>query len=304
MYTSSATPLPKHLWFEPTNVCNARCPLCPTGAGQLSRPQAFLDFGLYQRVVEEVRPDTIHFWNMGEPFLHSQIFEMFRFAADRGVMTQVSTNGFVFYQPENIPKLLDSGLHKLILSLDGIDAQTFNQYRVGVDFSKVIQGLRLLLQQRPFDLEVVWQFIVMRHNEHQVEQAQAIARGLGIPFSLKSVNLDLLPEQADADSHLPNNPQFSRYEKEEETLTLKNQNNPCYFVQTTLMINADGSVTPCAFDPQGLLKLGDVNLQSVAEIWNGEPMQTLRHQLGQERQLLNPCKNCSVGAPKAVSLNL
>jgi radical SAM protein with 4Fe4S-binding SPASM domain len=302
MYTPSTTPLPKHLWFEPTNVCNARCPLCPTGAGQLTRPQAFLDFGLYQRVVEEVCPDTIHFWNMGEPFLHPQIFEMFQFAADRGVMTQVSTNGFVFYQLENISKLLNSGLHKLILSLDGIDAQTFNQYRVGVDFNKVIRGLRLLLQQRPFNLEVVWQFIVMRHNEHQVEQAQAIARGLEIPFSLKSVNLDLLPEQADGDSHLPDNLQFSRYERREETLVLKSQDAPCYFVQTTLMINADGTVTPCAFDPQGLLKLGDANLQSVAEIWNGEPMQTLRHRLSQERHSLSPCKSCSVGASKKLSM--
>ena len=294
--------LPQHLWFEPTNTCNAQCPLCPTGTGQLSRPKAFLDFELYQRVIDEVRPQTVRFWHIGEPFLHPQIFEMFRYAADRGAITYVSTNGFVFYKPENIAKLLDSGLHKLILSLDGVDAETFNQYRVGVDFTKVIQGLRLLLQQRPFALEVIWQFIVMRHNEHQVEQAREIAQRLGIQFQPKTVSLDMLPEQGDPAVYLPTNEQYSRYERQDTVLTLKGGGGSCYFVHTALMINADGRVTPCAFDAQGSLPLGHLETQTVAEIWQGGRMQELRRRLEQERHLLSPCNQCSVGAPKSLSL--
>lgn len=89
--------LPRNLWFEPTNTCNAKCPLCPTGSGQLSCSPACLDIGFYKRVIDEVQPRTVHFWNDGEPFLHPHIFEMFRYAADCGAVTYASTNGFVFY---------------------------------------------------------------------------------------------------------------------------------------------------------------------------------------------------------------
>ncbi len=290
------TPLPTHLWFEPTNTCNAKCPLCPTGAEQLTRPKAFLDFDLYKRIVDEVRPKTIRFWNYGEPFLHPDIFAMFRYAVDRGAITYVSTNGFVFYKPKNIQRLLDSGLHSLMVAIDGIDAATFNQYRVGVDFEKVVMGLQALLARRPFSLEVIWQFIVMKHNQHQIEQARAIAQQLGVKFALKAVSLDMLPETAQPDEHLPENLRYSRYEWQGEMLMLKSGLHSCYFVDATLMINADGSVAPCSFDAQGLLTLGDANTQSIADIWQGQPLQELRRKLQQERQTLNPCNKCAVGS--------
>jgi radical SAM protein with 4Fe4S-binding SPASM domain len=285
-----------HLWFEPTNTCNARCPLCPTGAEQLSRPKAFLDFELYKQIVDEVKPKTVRFWNYGEPFLHSHIFEMFRYAADRGAITYVSTNGLVFYKSENIQRLLDSRLHTLMLAIDGIDAATFNQYRVDVDFTKVLKGLGLLLQQRPFNLEIIWQFIVMRHNEHQVEEARALARQLGIKFALKAVSLDMLPQRADPQEHLPTDLGYSRYEWQDEALVLKGGLHPCYFVDATLMINANGDVCPCCFDAQGLLTLGNAHTQSIQAIWNGEAMRELRRRLQQERQILKPCNQCSVGS--------
>lgn len=288
--------LPTHLWFEPTNTCNAKCPLCPTGIDQLSRPKAFLDFDLYKQIIDEVHPKTVRFWNYGEPFLHPQIFAMFRYAADCGARTYVSTNGFVFYKPENIQKLLDSGLHTLMLAIDGIDADTFNQYRVGVDYPKVIAGLKLLLQHRPFSLEVIWQFIVMRHNEHQVEAARAIARQLGIKFALKAVSLDMLAQRADPDDYLPGDFRYSRYEWQNDDLILKGGQHSCYFVDATLMINADGSVIPCPFDAQGLLELGNAKTQSIREIWNADPLQKLRQHLNHKRQTLNPCNNCSVGS--------
>ena len=246
--------------------------------------------------MDEVHPKAVYFWNYGEPFLHPQIFEMFRYAADQGATTYVSTNGFVFYKPENIARLLDSGLHTLMVAIDGIDAVTFNQYRVGVNFEKVIQGLELLLQQRPFALNVIWQFIVMRHNQHQIEQARAIAQQLGIQFALKAVSLDMVPQRANLAEHLPEDMQYSRYEWQGESLVLKGGLHSCYFVDSTLVINADETVGPCCFDAQGLLTLGNARSQSIAEIWQGQPLQRLRQQLQQARPALKPCNTCSVGS--------
>jgi radical SAM protein with 4Fe4S-binding SPASM domain len=183
-----------------------------------------------------------------------------------------------------------------MLAIDGLDAATFNQYRVGDNFERVVEGLQLLLQQRPFELNVIWQFIVMRHNQHQVEQARSIAQQLGIKFALKAVSLDMLPQRANPDEHLPEDMQHSRYEWQNEALVLKGGLHSCYFVDATLVINADGSVVPCCFDAQGLLTLGNVQSQSIAEIWNGQPIQMLRQQLQQNRQSLKSCNSCSVGS--------
>lgn len=136
----------------------------------------------------------------------------------------------------------------------------------------------------------------MKHNQHQLEQVRAIARQLGVKFTLKAASLDMLPEWADPAAYLPEDSHYSRYTWEEEALVLKGGLHPCYFVDATLMVNADGSVCPCPFDAQGLLTLGNANTQSIADIWTGQSLQTLRQQLQQARQTLKPCDQCSVGS--------
>lgn len=236
-------------------------------------------------------PQTIKFWNYGEPFLHPDIFEMFNFASSKGIHTSVSTNGTALYMGRSVQRLIDSGLHSLTIGLDGTSAPVFNQYRVGIDFDKVMKGLKLLASYPRNQLQIYWQFIVMKHNEHQVEEARVQAQKLRIHFLLKTASLDMLDEQGSL-SYLPQDNSAARYDS---TGKLKGNDGRCSFVNSTLVINADGSVSPCCYDPQNLLNLGNVFKSKVQEIWDGYALQNVRNRLKSERSTISPCNSCSVG---------
>jgi len=116
--------MPSHIWIEPTNRCNARCPLCPTGNGESVRPKSMLPLDTFKSIVDEVYPytESMNLWNIGEPFLNQELFGMIAYASQHKMATRVSTNGFVFYDQSNIERLVDSGLTDLVVSLDGTTA--------------------------------------------------------------------------------------------------------------------------------------------------------------------------------------
>ena len=64
--------------IEPTNECNLRCPLCPTGAGKLKRAKGQMSFELYRRILAELDGslERLMLYNYGEPFLHPRILDM------------------------------------------------------------------------------------------------------------------------------------------------------------------------------------------------------------------------------------
>ena len=289
-------PMPTSIWIEATNTCNARCPLCPTGNGTLGRPKAFFDVGLYQQIVREVRPQRMNFWNFGEPFLHPDIHSMITYAKNMGVKdTWASTNGYAFYDRALIPALVNCGLDLLIVGLDGTDAETFNRYRVNVQFDRLMSNLRWMQATTPFPGKLIWQFIVMQQNQHQLEAARSMAADLGMEFWVKQANLDMLSGQGDA-SWLPDDPSYCRYEETIEGVRVKGGGRgKCFFVENTLIINADGSVVPCCFDAQTELLLGNAKAQSIQDIWAGEPLHELRRRIRSERHLYSPCNRCAVG---------
>src|SRR5438093_6985639 len=81
-------------FIDPVNVCNLRCPLCPTGMQALPREQGLMDLHLYKHSVDEVAPWAyeVTLYNWGEPFLHKNIFEMIKYAADKNLATSISSN--------------------------------------------------------------------------------------------------------------------------------------------------------------------------------------------------------------------
>ena len=272
--------MPEYVMIEPTNACNARCPLCPTGAGQISRPAKMMALDVFKRLVDEIYPyvHSLNLWNLGEPFLNRQAFEMIRYAQEHSVRVKVSTNGWVLYQPENIGQLIDSRLDHLIVSLDGATAETFNQYRVGVDFERVMTGLRLLRDEKTrrhvTHPVVEWQFIVMRHNEHEIEEArQPGARGWRDlqpenrrragqrPITFRT----FFAEQQGTDPLCP--------EKGWHVRVTVERKNDCYLLWHSLVVNADGQVIPCCWDYYDELPLGNANQQTIRQIWNGPQMQ-------------------------------
>lgn len=292
---------PDKLQIEPTNYCNARCPLCPTGASQLTRTKGFMDMNLYKKIIDEVSGKTSHItlWNYGEPFLHTEIFGMIDYTKRKELGISVSTNGYVFYTDEGIKKLAESDLDSLIVSLDGATKEIFSFYRKNVDFAKVIDGLkklRKLKKKLKKDTpRVDIQFIVMKHNIQELNKMKKLAMQLGDSLRLKTVNVQMVAGIKYID-WLPDNPLFSRYAQDlNGKFVPKKQNyHNCPLIWYSLVINWDGTVNPCCYDYQGEVKIGDASIQSIHDIWTSEKMRLFRASIIQDRRQNKICRSCPV----------
>src|SRR5450759_1131943 len=121
--------MPVSVSAELTNTCNLNCPQCFSGSGLMTRNRGFMDIDLYKKVMKEISPYlyNANLYFQGEPMLHPLFFSFISISAK--VHSVVSTNGH-FLSEENSEKLVRSPLKKLIVSLDGIDQNTYSTYRV------------------------------------------------------------------------------------------------------------------------------------------------------------------------------
>ena len=94
----------------------------------------------------------------------------------------------------DINKLLQSSLDTLILSIDGITQETYSKYRRGGDFNKVMNNLKEIIRRKKLfkkkNPKIIWQFLCMRHNEHEIPGLKKLTKRLGIKLDIKPVRLD------------------------------------------------------------------------------------------------------------------
>ena len=287
--------LPHSVMIEPTNECNLHCPLCPTGAGTLTRPKGQMSFELYKRTLADLDSslERVMLYNYGEPFVHPRILDMIALAHQAEVHTRVSTNGLVFQRSISADDLITSGLDYLRVSMDGATPETYNVYRVGGQFDRLLEGVRLL-QERKRELGkrkpvVELQFIVMRHNEHEIPLMRQMAHELGTLLRLKSVGLGNLHDDPSKRDWLPEDTSLTRYDKGFNLAS--GARRVCDHPWHRLVINWDGQVTPCCYDPNGEYALGNAS-EGVRAVWNGERMLKFR-QASKTSSLPIICQNCS-----------
>lgn len=293
--------LPHILMIEPTNECNLRCPLCPTGAGTLKRPKGQMSFELYQRILADLDGSLcrVMLYNYGEPFLHPRILDMIARARQAEIHTRVSTNGLAFMRGIDAGDLIASGLDYLRVSVDGATPETYNVYRVGGQLDRVLEGVRLL-QRRKRELgrrrpAVELQFIVMRHNEHEIPAMRQIARELGTLLRLKSVGLGDPKRGRAYQEWLPADESLRRYDDCDGQLELARNGHAtqvCDHPWHRLVVNWDGQVAPCCYDRDGAYELGNA-AEGMAAVWNGESLQAFRQAVkSQGRPMI--CQRCSM----------
>jgi radical SAM protein with 4Fe4S-binding SPASM domain len=289
------------LMVEPTNICNLKCPLCPSGNGGLTRPRGTMEFEAFQTAFEALADDLLLLllWNQGEPFINKRLTDMVRLAAARNVPTITSTNVHYIRTREEAEDIVDSGLDEIILSLDGVTPESYVKYRVGGNFDRVLRGIRLLVQAKRdlgADHPVIHlQFIIMKHNESEIDEARRLAEDLGVErLSLKTAQVYTRDE---ADVYLPSDRRFSRYRSGAETLTMNGKiTNSCRHLWYSTVINWDGVVSPCCFDKDVHYGLGNVlNGQTFDQVWTGKAYTDFRNHILKDRASVPICNNCSEG---------
>jgi len=285
--------------IEPTNRCNLGCPECPSGLGELTRELGLLSFENFRDWLNQIK-DTgfyVQLYFQGEPFINKDLTKMLIYAREQNIYTSISTNGLLLNE-NNIDAILTNPPDKLIFSIDGLNEETYQNYRVGGTFKNVDKAFRLFMRnklsrklKKPF---VEFQFIVMKQNEHQLEEVKKYARELGVnKVAFKTMQVS---SYESALHFLPNNPKYSRYKIENDTFRIKKKmGNRCFALWRTSVITWDGIVVPCCFDKDAKHKLGNIKSKSFKEIWFSEQYNNFRNAILKNRKLVPICTNCTEG---------
>lgn len=292
--------LPVSISIEPTTSCNLRCPECPSGLRQFSRPTGMLDEKLFQAYIDQMRSHLLYltFYFQGEPFLNPKFLEMVNYAHSKKIYTSTSTNAH-YLDDETAKKTVESGLDRLIISIDGTTQETYASYRIGGKLDKVMEGAKNILkwkkQLKSKTPHVVFQFLVVKPNEHQVEDVHRLAEKLGVDEVL--LKTAQVYEYENGNELIPTEEKYSRYrQKSDGTWENKNKlENHCWKMWNSCVITWDGSVVPCCFDKDATHKLGTLKNYSMKQIWYSEPYKRFRASVLKSRKEIDICRNCSEG---------
>lgn len=284
---------PYLLKVYPTNKCNLRCPLCHTGAGTKmwkiglatgETPSGEMGLHLFQHLMDELSPYTVQvmLYGWGEPFLHPQIFEMISYGVKKNVGMAVTSN-MTLLKPGDADRIIDSGLEHLTVSIDGTNQESYSTYRVGGYFEEVVANLRQIVeakQRRNSKLPFIeWQFIVMRHNEHQMEEAKLLAKKWGVDvlrFCPVGINEQY---EKNPKTWLPKNEKLSIYDYKTLKLKTKKKSGTCAWLYRVGVVSWDGSVAPCCFYNDNINSYFGAfdNNMSFQQIWNGNSFSYSRY---------------------------
>jgi radical SAM protein with 4Fe4S-binding SPASM domain len=293
--------LPISIAFEPTTSCNLRCPECPSGLRAFTRPTGMLQKNFFQQTIDQLHKKLYYlvFYFQGEPYLNPNFLEMVQYAAEKKIYTATSTNAH-YLTDANAKRTVESGLDRLIISIDGTTQEVYQQYRIGGHLEKVIEGAKNIVKWKnelksktPF---VVFQFLVVKPNQHQIEDIKKLASTIGVN-DVWFKTAQVYDYEKDPHQLIPTLHQYSRYKKNEAGVHQpKNKlQNHCWRLWHSPVITWDGLVAPCCFDKDAQHQLGDLTLNSFATIWKNAKYAAFRNKIMQGRNQIDICTNCSEG---------
>lgn len=292
--------LPLSISVEPTTACNLGCPECPSGLKMFSRETGNLNADHFRSWIDELASHLtyINFYFQGEPYIHPRFLEYVKYASQKRIYTSTSTNAH-FLHDELAKQTVTSGLDRLIISIDGTTQEVYEQYRVHGKLDKVIEGTRNILKWKRLlksrTPHVIFQFLVVRPNEHQVEEVKKLAKELGVDeVRFKTAQVY---DFENGNPLIPLNEKYSRYGSNDDgTYFMKSSlDNHCWRMWSGCVITWDGKVVPCCFDKDAQHQLGDLQKLSFGEIWNSDAYRNFRSQLFRSRSETDICANCSEG---------
>ena len=301
---------PKMIVIDPTNHCDLKCPMCPTGIGDKSVDRGLMTLKHYKAVIDRLGTwlQSVNMYSWGEGTLNKSFVEMVRHTAcTHGIRTITNLN-LNLLNDEQVEGLATSGLDKLIVSVDGATQEAYEVYRVGGNIEKVFNNMRRLVEankRHNSNMRVIWQFLVMKQNEQQIDLAREIAKEIGVEISFGMVRAGMkedLTEKVEDNIQkfrewMPENPDFNRYNLEEKTRKKQPNQQHAMFCKRPWMetfINWNGDVFPCGcVMTEKKYSMGNVFEEDFDDVWNGEKYIAARKELlGQGNDLETICHIC------------
>jgi radical SAM protein with 4Fe4S-binding SPASM domain len=286
--------------FEPTTACNLRCPECPSGLRSFTRDTGNLKPEFFNSVLDQIHKDLLYliFYFQGEPYINPSFLDMVKQASQKKIYTITSTNGH-FLNDHNAKKTVESGLSRLIISVDGTTQEVYEQYRKEGKLEHVLQGAKNIVKWKKAlkssTPHLVFQFLVVAPNEHQIPEIYQLAKALGIDeVKLKTAQVY---DYTNGNPLIPKNLKYSRYipNKEGNWEVKHTLLNHCWKLWHSCVITFDGQVVPCCFDKDASFVLGDLKQEPFQAIWRGDKYEDFRKNIFESRKNISICANCTEG---------
>jgi radical SAM protein with 4Fe4S-binding SPASM domain len=289
--------------FFPIYACNFRCNYCVFSAEVEKRgfisDNVIMDFALYKKCIDEIArfPEklrTLRFVGMGEPLLHKRIAEMVAYATRKGVAqrTEILTNASLL-TPEMSDALIEAGLSRLSVSLQGMSSAKYKAVsNVTLDFDALVDNIRYFHEHKK-GAQLYVKIVDTALNGKEDEDA-FYAR-FGDICDLISVEhtgpifpfVDYTNVLKDGGRSLT---QFGRPVQEARV---------CPQPFFTFQVNPDGKVVPCYSIVYPEI-LGDCNIESVLDIWNGKKFQRFRRAMLRDGKAGGAvCRACEINAHRS-----
>jgi hypothetical protein len=264
-------PWPSVVMIENTNCCNARCVMCPRDT--LTRKRGFMEFGLFEKIMKELsganRKPTIHLHGFGEPLLDTLLPERIRLAKACGIeKTYIVTNASLLYA-ETSRKLVDAGLDSMKISFYGTDEESYQSTMGRLDYQVTLQNIkdfmRIRKELKKSTPKLILQYLPQETNGARTGEFQSLWRSLPDKIAGDCLNVSSLDNFGGGKSY---------------NIVGKKIVSVCFYPWAALSVLCDGRAVTCCVDYNGAQEVGDLNLQSIREIWNGPVMSGIRSNFG------------------------
>lgn len=292
--------LPFAASLEPTTACNLGCPECPSGLKQFTRPTGKLDLELHKKMLDQLGKQLfyINYYFQGEPFLHPQFLTLIQAANKQNIYTATSTNAH-FITEAKAKEIVHSGLDRMIISIDGLTQDTYEQYRRQGKLEKVLEGTKHMVKAKK-ELNsktphLIFQFLVVRPNEHEVTDVFKLGKEMEIDeVRLKTAQLY---DYENGNPLMPTNEKYARYKKNKHGKFVPKYHlkDHCWRMWSSTVLTWDGKIVPCCFDKDAKHVLGDVTKTDFKKTWRHPQYQAFRKQVFTDRKSIDICQNCSEG---------
>ncbi|MDN5356536.1 MAG: hypothetical protein PWQ43_1480 [Rikenellaceae bacterium] len=286
--------LPLALHIETSSICNLGCLFCDRGQGSISRPKDLMTLKDFQQITTKI-PKSIYWITLyfqGEPLLDKTIIEKIKYLRVNNYFVEISTNA------QNITKemataLVESGLNRIIISMDGISQKTYEKYRINGNITKVFEAINNLLDAKKNynkkNPKIIIQYIVFKHNEDEIDIFKKMMKKLDVNIRIKNAQL-----KDDAIDYLPNNKKYRRYKINNDKLQLnKSLPKPCYRLWKEIIFLQNGQIAICCHDKNGKLLNETWHNKTIKQIWNSQELNAIRQKtlIGDNLEI---CKNCDI----------
>lgn len=286
--------LPLAIHIETSSKCNLSCLFCDRGQGNIDRPAAIMTLTDFQQIITKL-PKSIYWITLyfqGEPLLDKTIIEKIKYLRANNYFVEISTNAQNINE-EMATALVESGINRIIISMDGISQKTYEKYRINGKINKVFEAISNLLESKKKlnkkNPKIIIQYIVFKHNESEIYQFKKMMKKLDVTIRIKNAQLE-----DDAIDYLPNNKKYRRYKINNDKLQLnKSLPKPCYRLWKEIIFLQNAQIAICCQDKNGELINETWHKKTIKQIWSSQELNAIRQKtlIGNNLEI---CKNCDI----------